>query len=186
VEGAPENLRLADEPVAHVDEQGAHHLLIPDGVLEDQVPDDGESVVHRRPPGDLGMGQAPGQLQRSEHRGGLRFSQSPALEPLGVDAHDPEQAVRLGEDLPGEVQVADLPTAVAEEDGQDLRVGEGVGAGAEQALAGALVRGEVPDEGWLAGLGLLGSLPSSGHRPPRPGPDLAGLPGAALETRGLA
>jgi hypothetical protein len=64
-----------------------------------------------------------------------------------VDADQAEQAVPLLQDLPGEVEGADLPAPVAEDDGEDLGIREGVGAGPEQALPGALVRGEVPDLG---------------------------------------
>jgi hypothetical protein len=46
-----------------------------------------------------------------------------------VDADQAEEAVPLLQDLPGEVEGADLPAAVAEDDGEDLGVGEGVGAG---------------------------------------------------------
>jgi hypothetical protein len=64
-----------------------------------------------------------------------------------VDADQPEEAVPLLQDLPGEVEGTDLPAAVTEDDGQDLGVGQGVGPGPEEALPGALVRGEVPDLG---------------------------------------
>jgi hypothetical protein len=66
-----------------------------------------------------------------------------------VDADQAEEAVPLLQDLTGEVERADLPAAVAEDDGQDLGVGEGVGAGPEKALPGTFIRGEVPDlRGW--------------------------------------
>ena len=68
-----------------------------------------------------------------------------------MDADQAEEAVPLLQDLPGEVERTDLPAAVAEDDGEDLGVREGVGAGPEEALPGALVRGEVPDLGGWRG-----------------------------------
>jgi hypothetical protein len=68
-----------------------------------------------------------------------------------VDADQAEEAVPLLQDLASQVEGADLPAPVAEDDGQDLGVGEGVGAGPEEALPGALVRGEVPDLGGRRG-----------------------------------
>jgi hypothetical protein len=68
-----------------------------------------------------------------------------------MDADQAEEAVPLLQDLPGEVEGADLPAPVAEDDREDLGVGEGVGAGSEEALPGAFVRGEVPALGGRRG-----------------------------------
>jgi hypothetical protein len=43
--------------------------------------------------------------------------------------------------LPGKVERPDLPAPVAQDDREDLSVGARLGAGPEEALPGALVRG---------------------------------------------
>ena len=120
---ALEGLTLGDEPVPGVEVEGAHHLLVPDGVPEDQVAGDLRRPVEKLPLRDLGAGESAGQLQGGEHGRRFGFPDPAALEGLGLDADETDQATDLLQDLPGrsreQTSRQPLPTMIDRSSGSE-------------------------------------------------------------------
>jgi hypothetical protein len=88
-------------------------------------------TTHRLPPrtaqglslGKFCMGEPAAELQGGKDGCCLGLPEPPALESGRPDADETLDPPSLVQDLPGELQRADLPAPVAEQDSEDLGVG---------------------------------------------------------------
>jgi len=145
IQGAPEELLLADHAVSGVEEEGSHDFLLHVAVAQAQVGGDVVGLAHRPALGQLEAGQAPAELDRGHDGGHLGPAEAfPAQIGEAEAGQAPEPPV-FREDLATHFDRRDPGAPDAQEDGHQLGVGQGLGPMAQDPLPGTIVGGQLTD-----------------------------------------
>ena len=96
MEGAAEDLRIAEDAMADVQEERPHDLLVALLVAQQQVPSDGPWGGERSLFRDALQGQAAGDLAGCQQRRGLRVAQTAVPEHRHGGSRQSEEAAHPG------------------------------------------------------------------------------------------
>ena len=145
-EGAPEHLLIADHPVLGVKKDDYEHLVSKGGQVEAQPVPYGTGGVEHVPLGQLFTNGAARQFHDRLELGVLGWPHARKSREirLGGPAQG-AQSAKVAEQIPGEVNGALALDPHPQEEGQQLGVGQNLGAPAEQAFPGAFISGPVGD-----------------------------------------
>ena len=145
---AAEHFLEPDQAALRVDEEHGEDLVAAAAQLQLQVLLDLGRCIEGRPCAELGGDRSARQLEHGRDFGAL--GRAEALDPsqlLGLGAQQPGEAAERREQLLGELQHAGAGEPRAQQQRDQLRVGEGRGAEGEQLLARTGRGGNVLEHG---------------------------------------
>lgn len=103
-QGATVQLRLAQQPIAHVEEERSHHLLVAVGVPQQEVPRHRFRVSQRQPVGQLGPRHSTRQLEGGEQAGDLGGTEPAPLQGARVERGETCEAAGGRQQVAAEVE----------------------------------------------------------------------------------
>jgi len=145
IQSSAKDLTLAQQPIPRIEEERPHHLLIPHQVAESQVVRYRSRVGQRPPLGQPSPCEPSCQLDRGQDGRRLRGAETFATQSTGAQTEEPGRSPAASEEAPSQLDRRNTRPTGAQQDGDQLPVGESLAAVAEQALARLLLYGKILD-----------------------------------------